>query len=147
MVGTAQPRLLSVDRDGVADADGATGDDFRKDAALVTAELPGQRGRGFKVAGGGVGIDIDGSATRDRLDHLEPDVADGEGLAYQIELVPGGPAAEIEVGAKAQGVDGDADHGLDGGNAREIDDRDQFANVIREAVAAAGQELWRALQV
>ena len=55
----------------------------------------------------------------------------------QFEFVPGRPALDIEVGAEAQGMDRLADHVLDGADACEIDDRDDLAGDVREAVAAA----------
>ena len=83
----------------------------------------------------GVGIDIDGGAADDALDHLQPDVADRERLVEQVEFVPGRPALDIEVGAEPQRMHGAADQGLDRRDAGEIDDRDDLAGDVRKAVA------------
>jgi hypothetical protein len=69
------PLPRSLDRDGIADADRAARDDFGKDAAFVAAEAT-HRAAGISRSRAAVsGIDIDGSAARDGLDDLEPDVA------------------------------------------------------------------------
>ena len=95
----------------------------------------------------GIGIDIDGGAADDALDHLEPVVADRERPVEQVELMPGRPALDIEVGAEAQRMDGVADHVLDGAEAGEIDDRDHLAGDVRKAVARAGQDFGRSLDL
>ena len=106
-----------------------------------------QRLRDREVARAGVGIDIDGGAADDALDHLEPDVADGERPVEQVELVPGRPALDIEVGAEAQRMDGVVDHALDGAQARQVDDRDHLAGDVGKAVARAGQDFGRSLDL
>src|SRR4051794_5320566 len=101
--------------------------------------------RDGEVALPGLGIDIDGGAADDALDHLEPDVADRKRAVEEVELMPGRPALDIEVGAKAQGMDRMADQVLDGAQTSQIDDRDHLAGHIRKTVARAGQHFWRAL--
>jgi len=48
------------------------------------AEAAHQRVRDVEVARGGFGIDVGGGAADDPLYDLQPDVADGEGLAGQF---------------------------------------------------------------
>src|ERR1700759_4708324 len=101
----------------------------------------------FEVAERALRIDVDGCAALDAFDDLEADVADCERTVEQLELVPGWPARDVQVGAKAQGVDDPVDEALDGGNACKIDDRDDLAGDVREAMAFAGENLWGPLEV
>src|SRR5438552_12679285 len=74
-----QFRLLR--HDGIADGDVATGDYLGINSALVVAKSLHQGLRDGEVARATVRIDVDGGAAGDRLDHLQPRVADREGLA------------------------------------------------------------------
>src|SRR5260370_5183878 len=129
----------------IAGGNGAVGDHFGIDAAFVVAEVTAQRGRNVEVARGGRGIDINGSAADDPLHHFQPDLANGERLVEQFEFVPSRPAADVQIGAKAQRMNRLTDDLLDGGDAAEIDDRDDLAGEIRKAVTIARENLGRAL--
>src|SRR5438552_11282629 len=95
-----QLRLLHHDR--VADRNAAAGGYLGVDPAIAMAEPALQRLRDRQVALPGIGIDVDGGAADDSLDHLEPGVADGERAVEQLEFMPGWPTLDIEVGAEAQ---------------------------------------------
>src|SRR5450631_1737125 len=132
-------------RDGIADGNDAAGDHLGIDSAITMAEAALQRLWNVEIAGRTFGIDIDGGAALDPLDHLQPRVADGKGLTEQFELVPGRPAADVEVSAEPQGVNGHVDHVLDGSEAAEIDDGDDLPGDIGKAVAAARENFGRSL--
>src|SRR5436190_22685626 len=87
-------------QDRIADRDAAAGDYFGIDPAIAVAEPALQRLRDGEIALCGVGIDVDGGAADNALDHLEPDIADRERVVEQVEFMPGRPALDIEVGAK-----------------------------------------------
>src|SRR5882762_7599648 len=115
------------------------------DAAFVVAEVTHQRGRNVEVARGGLGVDVDGSAADDPLHHFQPDLANGERLVEQLEFVPCRPAADVQISAKAQRMNRLTDDLLDGGDAAEIDDRDDLPGDIRKAVTIARENLGRSL--
>src|SRR5260370_18247257 len=97
-----QLRLFRCNR--IANADGAAGGHLGIDPAFGVTEAAHQRVRDVEVARRGLRIDVGGGAAHDPLYDLEPDVADGKGLAEQLELVPCRPAADIEVGTESQRV-------------------------------------------
>src|SRR6266568_407939 len=123
-------------RDRITNTNLTISDHLGIDAAIHMAEVARERGRDFEVALGGLGIDVDGRAADDALDHLQPGLTDRECLADQVELGPGRPALDVEIGAEAQGMHGAPEHGLDGTDAVEIDDRHDLAGDVGEAVVA-----------
>src|SRR6516164_11457056 len=129
--------------DAVADGNVAGRDHLGIDAAFVMTEAAHQRLRDLEIARSAVGIDVDGGATGDPLDHLQSRFANCERAADQIGLLPRRPTLKIEVGAEAERVDGAADQGFDCLDAREIDDRDDLLGDIRKTVAAAFEQLRR----
>src|SRR5258706_12232529 len=62
--------------DGVGDGDAAPGGHFGIDSAIAVAEAALQRLRDSQIALGSVGVDVDGGAADNPLDHLEPGVTD-----------------------------------------------------------------------
>src|SRR5262245_17556534 len=132
----------------VSDCDLAGLDHLAIDAAIGMPEAAQQRLRYGKIARTGVGIDIGGRAPHDALDDFEPRaLADGDLPAEEVELVPGRPAHDIDVAAEAQRMHGRPDGGLERGDRSEIDDRDDLACDVREAVARCVQDLWRSAQL
>ena len=99
-----------------------------------------------EVARGGHGIHIDRRTALDALGDVEANLADRECLADQVELAPGGPAGDMQVAAKAQGIDGLAREIFERGDTCQVDDRDDLFGDIRKAVIAAHQHSWRSLQ-
>src|SRR5262249_3204500 len=134
-------------RDRVANRDLAALDHFGIDAALVMAKAAHQHVGNLHVARGKLGIDIDGRAAGDALDYPEPCAADRKRLAEEACLKPSRPAADIDGGAEAEWMDGQANHVLDRSYARKIDDRNHFAGDVGKAVAGAGEHLGRALDL
>ena len=59
----------------------------------------------------------------------------GKLASEQVEFVPGRPAGDIEIAAKAQRIDRRADRGLDRRDRGEVDDRDDLLGHVGEAVA------------
>src|SRR5712664_195022 len=129
----------------IAGGNSAVGDHFGIDAAFVVAQVAHQRGWNVEVALGGLGVDVDGSASDDPLHHFQPGLANGECLVEQFEFVPCRPAADVQIGAKAQRMHRLTDDLLDGGDAAEIDDRDDLPGDIRKAVTIARENLGRSL--
>ena len=130
----------------VADGDLAAGDDLGIDAAVGVAEIVHQRARNRHVADAGVGIDLRGRATLDALDHLEPGLADREFAVEQVEFMPGRPAVDIDIAAKAQWIDRRPGRVFDLCHRGEVDDGDHLLRHVREAVAFAEQHLGRPAQ-
>src|SRR5205807_9636973 len=90
----------------IPDRDLARFDYLGVHAAVGVPEAAQQRLGYREVARASVGIDVGGRATHDPLYDLEPRVlADRNLLAEQIELLPGRPALDIDVAAKAQRID------------------------------------------
>ena len=58
-----------------------------------------------------------------------------------------GQPVDVEVGAEAQRMDRNADHGLDRRHRGEVDDRDHLGGDVREAVAVGLQHLRRPAQL
>ena len=72
LVGVLSQQFRLLRRDRIADGNIAAGDHLGIDSAIGVAEPAHQRLRDREIALGGVGIDIDGGAADDALDHLEP---------------------------------------------------------------------------
>src|SRR5215467_9461394 len=122
--------------DRVADGNRAGGDDLPIDAAIGMPKGSQQRLRNGEIANAAARLDVRCRTTNDALDDLELNaVADGDHTVQKLELVPGGPARHIEIGAKSQWIDGGANRRLNGGDRREIDDRYDFFGDIGKAVS------------
>src|SRR5215467_12991997 len=131
-----------------SDRDLARFDDLAIDAAIAMPEAAHQRLRDGKVARASVGIDIGGRTTHDPLHDFQPRaLADGDLLPEQVELVPGRPALHIDVAAETQRVHRQPDGGLNCGHGSEIDDRNDLARDIGEAVTRRVQDLRRSPQL
>ena len=119
---------------------------LRVNTAIAVAEMVHQRLGYFEVAV----PDADqrgGGAADDALDDFETGVtSDREFLADLIELAPGLPAFDIDIAAEAQWIDRSADHILDRGDRGEVDDRDDLAGDVGEAVAVGMQDSRRSAQ-
>ena len=88
----------------------------------------------------GVGIDVDGGAALDPLDDLQADVADRKRPVEQVEFVPGRPARDVHVGAKAQ-ADGHAQ------STRFSIGRQRCARLMIETtLRATSEKLWPSLR-
>src|SRR5439155_20285303 len=129
-----------------ADADSAAGGHLGIDTAFVVAEAAHHRGRDVEVARCGFRVDVDGGAAADPLHDFQPRVANGEGLAEQLEFVPCRQAADVEIGAEPERMNRQANDGFDGSNAAEIDDGNDFPGDIGKAVALAPDDFRRPLQ-
>src|SRR5215471_15611216 len=93
--------------DRVADGNRAGGDDLPIDAAIGMSEGSQQRLRNDEIANAAARLDVRCCATNDAFDDLELNtVADGDHAIQKLELVPGGPACDIEIRAESQGIDG-----------------------------------------
>src|SRR5450756_3191365 len=86
------------------------------------AEIIHERARNGHVANTGVGIDLGGRATLDALDRFEPGAADRNFAIEQAELMPGRPAADIDIAAKTQGIDRRSRRGLHRRHRGEVND-------------------------
>src|SRR5450432_487692 len=128
-------RLFGYNR--IVDGNRAAGDHLGIDPAFVVAEVTHQCMRDGEAARRGFRVDVGGGAADDPLHHFQPDRANAERPVEQLGLMPCRPAADIEVGAESQGVNRLANHILDGGDAAEIDDRDDLAGDIRKTVSIA----------
>src|SRR6185369_11356083 len=74
-------------------------------ATIGVVEIFEKRARDGQVADAGIRIDIGRGTALDTLDDLEPHIlADRQRLTDKIELMPRGPARNIEVTAKAQRI-------------------------------------------
>src|SRR5207244_11493461 len=123
-------KLRCFRRDHIADADSAAGGHLGIDTAFVVAEATHHRGRDVEVARCGFRVDVDGGAAADPLHDFQPRVANGEGLAEQLEFVPCRPAADVEIGAEPERMNRQPNDGSDGGDAAEIDDGNDFPGDI-----------------
>ena len=143
----AQCGLGSHNRDLIPRRDLATLDRLGINPAIAVAEIAHQRFRDIQVAEPGVGIDVGRGTADDALDDFEAHVAaDREFLADEVELAKGLPALDIDIAAKAQRIDRRADHVLDRGDRGEVDDGDDFAGDVGEAVAGGVEDLRRPAQ-
>ena len=66
--------------------------------------------------------------------------------AEQIELVPGRPALDLQIAAEAERMHRCAGGVFQGGDRREVDDRDDLPRHVGKAVAVGAQHLRRAAQ-
>src|SRR5262252_3785042 len=122
--------------DRVADGNRAGGDDLPIDAAIGMPKGSQQRLQDGEIANTAARLDIRCCATNDALDDLELNTGpDGDHAVQKLEFVPGGPARDIEVRAKSQGIDGGANRRLDGGDRSQIDDRYDFFGDIGKAMS------------
>ena len=113
---TSQQRRL-LRHNSITHRDAAAFGHFGVDPAIGMAEPALQGVRNRQVALRGIRVDVDGGTADNSLHNLESDIRDHKRAVEQVELVPGRPALDIEVGAEAQGVDGLPDHVLDGAKA------------------------------
>ena len=61
--------------------------------------------------------------------------------------MPRRPARHVDIGAKAQRMDGSVDRVCDRGDRGEVDDRDHLARNVGEAEAGRLQHFWRTPQL
>src|SRR5215470_3757794 len=133
--------------DRVADRNRAGGDDLPIDAAIGMPKGSQQRRWNGEIADAAARLDVRCRATNDTFDDLKPHtVANGDHAIQEPKLVPGGPAGDIEIGAKSQRIDGCTDRRLDGGHRSEIDDRYDLFGDVGEAVSRRVQNFRRAAQ-
>src|SRR3954466_13067114 len=98
--------------------------DLAIDAEITVAEGSRQRLRNGEIAEAGGRIDLRGGAADDALDDLEPGSLSDRNLPPdQIKLVPGRPAAHIEIGAEAQWIDPRAERHFQRRDGVHVDDR------------------------
>ena len=93
-------------------------------------------------------INVRRRAAHDAFDHLEPGGgACRQDLAEEVKLAPGRPTLDIDVGAKAQRMHGNAHQLLDRADRIKVDDRDHLAGDIGEAVPGSMQDFGRPAQL
>ena len=92
----------------VADRDASAAGDRSVDAAIGMAEAAHEHGGDHQVADCGGRIDRGGSAALGALQAGQGDLADGDPPADPAEFGEGRNAVDIDIGAEADGVDGDA---------------------------------------
>ena len=86
--------------------------------------LGAEGGGNVGVALGGGRIDVGGRAAAGAAKGADRDGADGQGLAEEVELGPGGKAVDIDVGAEAEVREGAGHGGFEGVETVQVDDGD-----------------------
>jgi len=87
--------------------------------------------RDLHVACAGPRIDIRCRATFDPVDALQFHIAQAEPLSHPVMVLEGGEPFQIDIAAKAQGVDMRADLFLQRPHACHVDERDEFCGRVR----------------